>query len=91
LNYEPDLGGCTEIPHNQKRYDLQKGIPGKRLFVLSYLLKLIKPNGCYLHDVADIQILDPLGLIQEPKDMTEVYLMLILQLIFFLFATTLSA
>jgi len=78
LNDKSDLSGRTEIPNNQKANDFQETLSSKAFFITSNLAKIFKFDWRNLHDVANIQILNPFSLVQKPKNMSQINLLLIL-------------
>jgi len=72
LDNESDLGGGAKVPHDQEANHLQKAVPCENLFVLPLVQQLFKLDRRDLHDVADVQILNPLRLVQEAEDVAQV-------------------
>ena len=82
LDDETDFCWGAEIPHNQERDDLQEAVSRQEVFVLSDLWQLLKSHRGYLHDVADVQILNPFSLVEESKNVPEVDRLLRLDVFF---------
>lgn len=67
LNDETHLGGHAEVAHDQKLQLLQEGFTGKLVLIAVGLHEVLHPYWLDLHDVTNIEVEDPLVLVQEPK------------------------
>ena len=72
LDDEPDLGRSAEVTNDQEADDLQEALSRQGLFVAADRAELVQLYRSDLHNVANVEILDPLCLIKEPENVPEV-------------------
>ena len=72
LNYEADLSADTKVAHAEETYGLQEGKTVQFLFISPYCNQIFELNGRYLHNVPNVESLNPLRLIQKAQDMSHV-------------------
>ena len=69
---EPDLSRRAEVANDEEAYHLEKAVPRQALFIPSHLRQILQLQWANLHYVADIEVLDPLCLVQEAQDVPQV-------------------
>ena len=69
---ESDFCACTKVSDNQEGDDFQERISLETFFVSPDKSHLLCFERAYLHDVAYVQILDPLSLVQKAEDMSQI-------------------
>jgi len=65
LDDEADLSGRAEVADDEEADHFEEGFSGHALVVGAHLAHFFLAKGGNLHDVADVQVLDPFGLVQE--------------------------
>ena len=66
MDDKPNFGWGAEISNNEKTDDFQKVVAAQNFFISSYLVQILKFYRRNLHNIAYIQILNPLSLVQKP-------------------------
>ena len=74
LNNKPDFGTGAKVANNEKADDLKEAVSAEAFLVEADDAQLLLLDRSYLHYVSDVQVLNPLSLVEESKDVPEVHL-----------------